>query len=341
MFFCRGELSGAFSPRITTPYCHLSVATATAPAVIIAGAGVGILTEVLQHEELLFAFGKFAFQVGSILRLNELTSGSTFGGNGLLDFAGLHCAIVIQLTELLCNGVGAGSNIALGFAATICDQGLQITLTELGLITQGCDVAVGSGKLVAQIDILFTDSIADAIDILGDKVKTSFIPGGCSCVADRKVSAQCAEPTAAAATSVAASKTAAIAATKTATAAPAEQQQDNQPAPHISTIAPAATIVAIHSRHNFPRVIATRAADGVNRNCFHLYTFLSFGFKGLVCFRTIVRLGGNLASDSSEEKYQFFVIFAPLKTIASNNFRATPTRYIFLANYKNKGAIYE
>lgn len=249
----------------------------SAAAVIATGVariGVRVLSEVFQHKQLLLAFSEFPFQVGGILRLDKLTSGSAFGGNRLLDFAGLHRTIVVQLAELLNNGVGAGHDVGLRFAAAVSKLRLQVALPQLSLIANSIDGIGHIGKLIAQIDILFAQSVADAIHVLRDKVKPGFITRCSSCIADSKVSAQCAETTVA--TGVATAATTVAIATETATestaTAPAEEQQNNQPAPHISTIAPAATI-PVHSRHNFPRVIiVARAADGVDRYSFHLFT---------------------------------------------------------------------
>ena len=247
----------------------------SAAAVIATGVariGVRVLSEVFQHKKLLLAFSKFAFQVGSVLRLDQLPGGSTFGGNRLLDFAGLHRAVVIELAELLNNSVGAGHDVGLRFAAAVRKLRLQVALTELGLITHGVDGVDHIAELIAQIDILFAKGVADAVHILGDEVQTGFIACRCSCVIDRKVGTQSTK--AAVATRIA-TATVAIATTKTAeaaAAAPAEEQQDDQPAPHIAGVAPAATIAAVHCRHDFPRVIAARAADGVDRYCFHFVT---------------------------------------------------------------------
>lgn len=256
---------------------HANLATATAGSggsAATANGLIGILTEIPQDEVFLIGFGKFAFNTGGVLALKQRAGGFAFRVDGILDVAVSESDVVVQLPELLADIVVHSGNALLGVAAAVGDLHLQIPLSELVLIRRIGDIGIGGAELIAKVHIQVADTVADAVDILGDEVQTGFIPGGCRSVADRNIRPQSAD---AAATATRRTSAAATAEAVTASAAPAEQKQDNDPRePSAATVTESAVAIAVHQRHCFPTG-KTRTRTGVhivNRDCIH-FRFLS------------------------------------------------------------------
>lgn len=261
--------SGEFQrpPEINTSGDRPDGTSAARTAVVVAAA-------VLQHEVLLLDFGKRGAQPFGFLIEQQLTGGGTFGGDSLLQFTGLHCLIVIRLTELPGYVVFDGGKTALGFAAAIGDLELQIALSELSLIAESGDVVVHPGELTAEVHIEVAQTVPDAVDILGDEVQTGFVAGGGSGIVHREISGKVAVTVASAAAVAAIVATAPVA-----ESAPAEKQQPREETPHPIH---AAETAAIGKSEDFPGIgiVATIPADRVDvvhRYCFH-NKILSFLF---------------------------------------------------------------
>lgn len=256
---------------------NLKLASTAGVTAGIAAATVtgGILTEVLQYKELLGGFGKFALDLSSVLRLEQLTGGGALGGNGSLEFTSLHGVVVIHLAQLRTQTMEDFSKSALSAAATIGDLSLQVTLTELSLIAIGGHGIDDVAELTAEIHIEVCESVAETVDILGDEIQTGFIPCGSSGVVDGKVGGEVGVTVVASAatTAVVISATAETASPAAAETAPAEEQQPRQECPHASPAAHSAAHSSIHEGDRFPGVrrgaSVTDGIDVVNRYCFH------------------------------------------------------------------------
>ena len=241
-----------------------------------------ILVAVLEHEVFLLGLGKQTTETVGFDHLRLFAGGVTFSGDSLLEFAGLHGEVVVQLAELLGESVGAVSNSGLGLAAAISDLRLKVTLSELGLIPQSSDVVVDVSELIAEDIFDITDRVADAVDGLRGVICTGFEFSDVGRIGNSKVSQSSSTETATAAEAAkAATETAAetAEATEATPAAKAEKQEKQRPQGIHSIIH---SVAAVHSCKHFPTAAVAVATidfhyrDGVRHFPFSFLCWLSF-----------------------------------------------------------------
>lgn len=268
---------------------HQSAGASAAAGIVAIAISACILTEFVQDKQLLVGFGELAFDVGGVLRLNQRAGRLTFSGDSLFEFAGLHGGIVIQLCGLLGDVVvdcraGRGNavidpgDILLGLAAALREGGLQIPLSELGLIAVLRDCVADIGKAAG--DKVF--ELPDQIDLCGVCLTVVVCAGAefrdVRRVSDGEIDSE--SPVSGAVAPAAVSAEAAPAAAPTA-APTAEQDQDQNPCPPAAeAIAEAVRVsVVIQESHSLPAVesAACRRVHIVDRNSIHnRYSFLLF-----------------------------------------------------------------
>lgn len=237
-------------------------------------AAVVVVAAVLQHEVFLLSLGKCSAETIGFLILQKLTGCCALSCDGLLQFASLHRGVVVELTEVLIDGICYRRESALRFAAAISNQGHEIALSKLCLVSHGVDRGIDPGKLIAKVHVEITQSVTDAVDVLRDKVETGFIAGSCGRVIYGEISSEVAV------TATFASASVSAAAKASAESAPTEEQEPRQKRPHTIHASPAASASAIHEGDCFPGIrvavgTSSDRIDVVDRYCFH-FLFLSF-----------------------------------------------------------------
>ena len=240
---------------------NYSAASATCRDTITAAVSlVRILTEVFQDKNLLICFCELTFNVCGVLAVDQRSGCFTFRVNCVLDVAAAHSVIVVQLTELLGDVVVYRGNALLCLAAAVCKLCLKITLSELGLVTDLCNVGVCGCKLGTESSGEIAESVADPVDILSNEIETSFIPRGCCCIAYREISTEDTDAGVTSASVSASAETTEPTATET---APAEEDKKNDPCEPSAFHAIAVSAVSVvHECKSFPAV--ERITVGIN-----------------------------------------------------------------------------